>query len=236
MIGETPMKRRTLLWVAPTAAAVATSAPAQLASQTTPLPVVCSLNVGTAGPNAPFVASFLTGLSSTGYVEGRNVVVEHHWAEERPDRLPAMAADLVRRGVKVIITTGDIESIRAAKAATSTIPIILGAYNRDPVADGLVASLARLGGNITGIVSLVNALNLKRLDLLAQCVPNASRFFLLINPTLGAALQAAEVVRQGATARGLELEVLQASNEAEVDEAFELAFREQGYPLVVTAD
>src|SRR5215207_11481885 len=122
------MKRRTFLLVAPGAAAAVTSAPAQLAAQTKSLPTVCSLNVGTYGPNAPFVAAFLIGRANTGYVEGRNVVVEPHWAEERPERLPAMAADLVRRKVDVIITSGGIQSVRAAMAATSSIPIVFGAY------------------------------------------------------------------------------------------------------------
>lgn len=229
------MKRRALLLTASSASVVGAQ-PGRLASQTKSMAVVCSLNVGTSGPNAPFVAAFLSGLASAGFVEGRNVIVEHHWAEERPDRLPAMAADLVRRKVDVIVTSGGIESVRAAKAATSSIPIVFGAYNGDPVADGLVASLARPGGNVTGIVSLVNALNLKRLELLSEVVPESSHFFLLVNPTLSVSLPAAEHVRQAAVSKGLKLELLKASNEAEIDEVFASAFGVRGQPLVVTAD
>ena len=117
-------------------------------------------------------AAFLEGLAETGYVEGQNAAIEYRWAEGRYDRLPALAAELVKRRVDVIVTQGGIPPTRSAKSATSTIPIVF-AVGTDPVEDGLVASLARPGGNLTGVTFMMTELNPKRLELLSELVPQA---------------------------------------------------------------
>jgi putative tryptophan/tyrosine transport system substrate-binding protein len=149
---------------------------------------------------------FLQGLKETGYIEGQNVAIEYHYAENQVDRLPALAADLVRRRVAVIVATGN-EAAPAAKAATTAIPIVF-AIGGDPVATGLVASLNRPGANVTGIANLNAELAPKRLQLLRQVIPNATRFGVLVDPAFPAAqslvtdLQAAAQVVQPYGGRG----------------------------------
>src|ERR1700693_3718023 len=133
-------------------------------------------------PLNPFVAAFRQGLSEAGYVEGQNVTIEYRWAENRYERLPALAADLVGRKVDMIAASGGDLSSRAAKSATSTIPIV-SIIGGDPVAAGLVASLARPGGNLTGVSFLDVELMPKRLELLSELVPQASVIALLVNPS-----------------------------------------------------
>ena len=145
------------------------------------MPVIGFLGSGSPGPFAPFVAAFRQGLSETGYVEGQNVAIEYRWAEGRYDRLPALAADLVGRKVDVIVTGGGTPSALAAKSATSTIPIVF-VVGGDPVGTGLVASLARPGGNLTGVSFLTTELMPKRLELLSELVPQARVIALLVNP------------------------------------------------------
>jgi putative ABC transport system substrate-binding protein len=153
------VKRRDLL----TGLAGTAFLPGMLHAQQKAMPVVGYLSTGcaTPGPNSPFIAAFRQGLNETGYVVGQNLAIEYRWAEGRSDRLPALASELVRRRVDVIVTSGGPAPARAAKNATSTIPIIFN-VGSDPVLDGLVASFARPGGNVTGISMLAGELNAKR--------------------------------------------------------------------------
>jgi putative tryptophan/tyrosine transport system substrate-binding protein len=145
------------------------------------MPLIGYLASGSSGPNAPLVAAFHQGLSDTGYVEGQNLVVEYRWAEGSFDRLPALAADLVGRNVDVIATTGGDSSAVAAKTATSTIPIVF-IVGGDPVEKGLIASLSRPGGNLTGLAMINVWLMAKRFELLSELVPQARVIALLSNP------------------------------------------------------
>src|SRR5215475_13210694 len=145
------------------------------------VPVVGFINLGVADASANRVAAFRKGLSEAGYAEGQNVIVEYHWLEGHYERLPAVVADLVQRRVAVIATPVSTEAARAAKAATATIPIVFG-VGEDPVKLGIVASLARPGGNATGINFLNTELEAKRLGLMRELVPKATRFAVLVNP------------------------------------------------------
>ena len=148
--------------------------PLEARAQQPAMPVIGFLSGALPGPYAPFAAAYHRGLKETGYVEGVNTAIEYRWAEGEVDRLPALAAELVRRKVAVIVATGGSTSAFAAKAATTTIPIVFGATS-DPVKEGLVASLNRPGGNVTGINFLVGEVVAKRLQLLREVVPAARR-------------------------------------------------------------
>ena len=184
--------------------------------------------------NVDRLRSFRQGLKDTGYVEGENVAIEYRWADQ-VDRLPELAAELVRRRVAVIATPATPAAI-AAKAATTTIPIVF-AIGYDPAALGLVASLARPDGNLTGINFLNNELVAKQLDLLGELVPAATRVAALVNPAnvrnTSVALADMEVA---ARARGLQIQVLNASTNREIDAAFATFLRERPDALFVTGD
>jgi putative tryptophan/tyrosine transport system substrate-binding protein len=180
------------------------------------------------------VRAFREGLKDAGYVEGENVTVEYRWAENQLDRLPALAAELVRRRVAVIAVPGGPASALAAKAATSTIPIVF-AVDEDPVKLGLVASLARLGGNATGINILTGELVAKRLELLRELVPGAARVAVLVNPTdTTSAERTLRDVEPAARAIGLQIQVLNASTGREIDAAFATFVRERPDALFVS--
>jgi putative ABC transport system substrate-binding protein len=182
------------------------------------------------------VRAFRQGLKDTGIVEGENVLIEYRWAENRIDRLPALAADLVRRRVAVIAVPGGPDSALAAKAATSTIPIVF-TVNEDPVRLGLVASLARPGGNATGINFLSGELVAKRLELLRELVPGAARVAVLVNPTASTnAERTLRDVEPAARAMGLQIHVLNASTGREIDAAFATFVRERPDALFVGSD
>jgi putative tryptophan/tyrosine transport system substrate-binding protein len=206
------VNRRELLMLLTGAMAVARP----LRAQRKATPVIGFLGIGSPGPVAPSMAAFRQGLSETGYVEGQNVAIEYHWAEGSPDRLPALAADLVGRKVDVIVTQGGILPARAAKDATSTIPIVF--TGGDPVEQGLVASFARPGGNLTGFTFFFVELVPKRLELLLELVPQARVIALLLNPRspnswLGE-------VQQAALTKGVQLPILKATTESEIDAVF----------------
>jgi len=156
------------------------AAPRALRAQQKATPVIGYLSSTSLGAQAPWVAAFRQGLGETGYVEGQNVVIEYRWAEGRYERLPELALDLAGRKVDVIVTQGGIPPARAAKNATSTIPIVF--VGGDPVAAGLVASLARPGGNLTGMVFMTAEMVPKRLELVSELVPQARMIALLVNP------------------------------------------------------
>jgi len=190
-----------------------------LRAQQKAMPVIGFLNVTSAGALEPFVAAFRQGLSETGYVEGQNVAIEYRWAEGRYDRLPALAADLARRKVDVIASTGGDAPALAAKSATSTISTVF-IIGGDPVGAGLVASLARPGGNLTGFTLLGEELTPKRLELLSELVPQARVIALLVNPNTPSVELTMRDVQEAARAKGVQLHILKVGTEGEIDAAF----------------
>jgi putative ABC transport system substrate-binding protein len=172
-------------------------------------------------------------LSEAGYVEGQNVAIEYRWAEGRFERLPELAADLVRRNVDVIVTSGSNRSALAAKSATSTIPIVVLSGD-DPVEAGLVASLARPGGNVTGVGFMVVELTAKRFELLSELVPRVRVVTLLVNPTYSNADRMVREVQEAARAKGVQLDILKAATEDEIDAAFETIGQLHSALLVAT--
>jgi putative ABC transport system substrate-binding protein len=192
--------------------------PLSARAQQAAMPVVGFLNGASAADLAPLMAAFVQGLKGTGYVEGRNVAFEYRWAEGRYDRLPALAADLVRRQVTVIAAAGG-PSAPAAKAATATIPIVFYT-GADPVGAGLVASLNRPGGNVTGVTSLNAEVVPKRLELMHELVPMAGVIALLVNPTNLNAAMLSRDAQAAASAIGLQMQVLNASSDRELDMVF----------------
>jgi putative ABC transport system substrate-binding protein len=199
------------------------------------MPVIGYLSSASPGLTAPFMAAFRQGLSETGYVEGQNVAIEYRWAEGSYDRLPALAADLVGRKVEVIVTGGGTPSTLAAKNATSTIPIVF-AIGDDPVAGGLVASLARPGANLTGISVLLVDLTPKLLELLSELVPRTGVIALLVNPTNPQSERIIKDVQEAARAKGVQLSILKAGAESEIDAAFASLAQLHVGALVIGAD
>jgi len=184
------------------------------------MPVVGFLNITSPDGYAERLRGFRQGLKDTGHVEGENVAIEYRWAEDQPDRLPSLATELVRRQVAVIATLGTTNSALAAKAATTTIPIVF-AVGEDPVRLGLVVSLARPAGNLTGINFFNSELTAKRLELLHELVPTATRVAVLINPTEAAnAETTVRDVQSAAHAIGLQIQVHNASTSREIEAVF----------------
>ncbi len=197
------------------------------------MPVIGFL--GTASANALLLAAFRQGLSEAGYVEGQNLAIEYRWAEGHYDRLPALAAALVGRKVDVIATTGGSVSALAAKSATPTIPIVFAGVS-DPVGDGLVASLARPGNNLTGFSLLNVELTPKRLELLSELVPQARVIAFLVNPNSPQTEGVIRDVQEAGRAKGVQLDILKAGTESEIDAAFATLVQLQAGALVVQAD
>jgi ABC-type uncharacterized transport system substrate-binding protein len=200
------------------------------------LPVVGVLSPGAPETDTRNMTEFRKGLSETGYADGRNVNVDYRWLEGHYDRLPALLADLVRKPVSIIATPGFQAAALAAKAATDTIPIVFGVAE-DPVRLGLVASLARPGGNATGINSFVQEVAAKRLRLLHELVPKAVRVAVLLNPAnASAAKTTLRDVQEAAPIIGLQIQVLNASTIGEIDAAFATLERERPDALFVGPD
>ena len=223
------MKRREFIGIAGGAAMWPLASNAQQKA----MPVIGYLGAGSPGPSAPFVAAFHKGLGESSYVEGQNVAIEYRFAEGRDDQLPALAADLVGRKVDVIVTFGG-GAPRAAKAASQTIPIVF-ALGGDPIAIGLVASLARPGGNVTGVSFLGGELTSKRLELISELVPHARAIALLVNPNNPGASVVREM-QEAARTKGVQLPILYAATESEIDAAFASLVQGKADALVVPAE
>jgi putative ABC transport system substrate-binding protein len=224
------MKRRNLIWVL----AGAVAYPILAGAQQKAMPVVGFLNTGSPDPSAPFVAAFLQGLRETGYVEGQNVAIEYRWAEAHYDRLPGLAADLVRSNVDVIVTIAAAPAL-AAKNATSTTPIVFAGVG-DPVGFGLVASLPRPNGNLTGFSNINVELTPKRFELLSELVPHAKIVALLANPNNVNTDSIIGDMQEAARAKGLQLAILKAGTEGEIDEAFATLVELRAGALLVAGD
>jgi putative ABC transport system substrate-binding protein len=202
------------------------------------MPVVGFLNAASPDVSAHVVGAFRLGLNETGYVEDRNVAVEYRWAENHYDRLPALAAELVDRRVSVIATGRNTLAALAAKAATTTIPIVF-LMGGDPVKAGLVTSLNRPGGNVTGVTTLNVEITPKRLEVLRELLPTTSIMAVLINPLNNPAIVEAErrQAQEAANTLGLQMiHVLQASTERDLDDAFSTLIQRRAGGLVITAD
>ena len=185
-----------------------------------PMKKIGFLSVSSPGPHAPFVAAFNEGLKEVGFIEGQNLAIEYSWAEGNFDRLPALAADLIHNKVDVIAAMSGDVSIRAAIRASSTIPVVF-ITGSDPVQTGLVASLARPGGNVTGLSMIATELMAKRFELLSELVPQIRTIALLINPKYHSATEGTiPLVQQAATVKGVRLHILKATDEDEFEPAF----------------
>jgi putative tryptophan/tyrosine transport system substrate-binding protein len=214
----------------------AASWPFAARAQQPAVPVVVFLHPGASEVGARDVAAFRKGLQESGYVEGQNVTIEYQWLEGQYDRLPAVMGDLVRRPVAVIAIPGSGPATRAAKAATATIPIVFGVAG-DPVQLGLVDSLARPGGNATGVNFLAEEVAAKRLRLLHELVPKAARVAVLVNPANAAATEnTLRDLREAAPIIGLQIQVLKATTIGEIDGAFAMLARERPDALFVGPD
>ena len=205
-------------------------------AQQAAMPLIAFIDATSAVASARWTAAFRNGLNETGYTEGRNVAVEYHWLEGRYDRLPALLAELVGRRVAVIATPGSTPAALAAKAATTTIPIVFGVAE-DPVKLGLVANLARPGGNATGVNFFVSEVVRKRLGLLRDLIPRAVRIAAMINPGNAATAEATlREVQNAADALGLQIHVVNASTSDEINAAFAAISHERVEALFLGPD
>jgi putative tryptophan/tyrosine transport system substrate-binding protein len=230
------MRRRDFITLSGGAAAAALLRPSAAHAQQPTLPVVGILNPGASEASTRNVTAFRKGLNETGYVEGQNVTVEYHWLEGKYDRLPALLADLIREHVAIIAAPGFQAAALAAKAATATIPIVFGVGD-DPVQLGLVASLARPGGNATGINSFAQEVGGKRLRLLHELVPKAVRVAILLNPANASAAETTmRDLKEATPILGMQIQILNASTIGEIDTAFASLEHERPDALFVAPD
>jgi putative ABC transport system substrate-binding protein len=225
------MKRREFIAVMGGAATWPLAAQAQQPA----MPVIGSLSGRSPDEAATVIAAFHRGLAEMGYVEGKNVAVEYRWAEGRYDRLPTLAAELVSRHVAAIAATGGSVSALAAKAVTTTIPVVFSSGG-DAVKLGLVASLNRPGGNVTGVNLIFGALGAKRLELLREAIPGVSSLAMLVNPNYPSAADEVASVQASARDLGLRIAVLNAPAESDFEPAFATLTRQKTAGLLVTDD
>jgi len=227
------MKRRGFIKLMVGAAAVW---PLAARAQQTAIPVIGVLNGVSEAEFARQMAAFRAGLGESGFIEGRNVAIEYRWADGHTEQLPAMAADLVARKVAAIWAGGSLQGVRAAMAATQTIPIVFTTAT-DPVASGLVASLNRPGGNVTGVTALGSELEPKRLEMLYEMLPSATRFAVLVNPNSPITMkERIEGAQTAAQRLGLELVILKAGTAAEIEAAFMETTERRASALLVADD
>ena len=210
-----------------------TAWPLTARAQQPTMPVIGFLSDASPGPYTPILAAFRQGLKETGFVEAQNVVIEYRWAEGQHDRLPSLVSDLVRREVAVIVCGGGNFSAPAAKAATTTIPIIF-AMGGDPVEFGLVASLNRPGGNITGVSQLTSTLLAKQLELLHELVPTGTVIGMLVNPDVADIENQLKNVREAARALGLQIVVGHVAAESELDTAFKVLVQQRTNAVLIS--
>lgn len=225
------MRRREFI----TAIGVTAASTLMARAQQPRIPLVGFLSVGSANTSALLVAAFRQGLQETGYIEGQNIAIEFRWADGQYDQLPALASDLVGRQVAVIVTAGGEGSAFAAKAASSTIPIVFN-VGRNPVGLGLVASLSHPGGRITGINLFSAELAAKRLGLLHDLMPTTSVIAHLVNPKFPTTEDNIREVEKAAGPIGLQIVLLKASSESEIDAAFATILQNGARALLVGAD
>jgi putative ABC transport system substrate-binding protein len=227
------MRRREFITLA---GGAAVDWPLAARAQQPPLPVVALVSLRSAEASVRLANAFRKGLNEAGWVDGQNVTVEYNWLDGRFDRVSSVIADIVRRRVVVIATPGTIYGAQAAKAATTTIPIVFGVGD-DPVKQGLVASLARPGGNATGYNFLLAEIGAKRIELLHGLVPKAARFAMLVNPgNIPIAARTLREVPEAARAIGLQLRILNASTKDEIEAAFDTLVRDKIDALFVAPD
>ena len=223
------MRRRTAITFL---GGVATTWPLAGQTQQSAIPVIGFLSGASPAPFAHLVAAFRQGLGDSGFVEGQNVAIEYRWAENRYERLPEMANDLVRRQVAVLVASGGDNAALSAQAASATIPIVFSAGG-DPVANGLVASLGRPGANLTGVSLLTTLLEAKRLSLLREALPAATRIGLLVNPSGTVVQMMVQESEQAARSLGVRLVVVKAQAESEFEAAFASLLQQRADALVV---
>ena len=226
------MKRREFITLLGGAAAMW---PLALRAQQPAMPVIGLLHPGSPEANARFVAGFRKGLAETGYVEGRNILIEYRWGHGESTRLPELAADLVSRAANVIVTPGGVAAALAAKAETATIPIVF-VIGVDPVQAGLVVSLNRPGGNVTGITSMNSGLAAKQLGLLHQLLQRDARFVVLVNSSNPQIRLAVADVKAAAAAMGQPLDIVIAKTNREITPAFKEAVQKRADAILISPD
>ena len=226
------MKRREFITLLGGAAAMW---PLALRAQQPAMPVIGLLHPGSPEANAKFVAGFRKGLAETGYVEGRNILIEYRWGHGESTRLPELAADLVSRAANVIVTPGGVAAALAAKAETATIPIVF-VIGVDPVQAGLVVSLNRPGGNVTGITSMNSGLAAKQLGLLHQLLQRDARFVVLVNSSNPQIRLAVADVKAAAAAMGQPLDIVIAKTNREITPAFKEAVQKRADAILISPD
>jgi len=227
------VRRRTFITLLGGAAA---AWPLGASAQQSTLPVIGFLSIASPEAWIDYVAAFKQGLAQAGFIEGRNVAIEYRWARGDYSRLPALANELVSRRVSVLATYGGARSALAAKDATSSIPIVFMFGDGDPVAYGLVRSFNEPGGNVTGVTMVAGLLEPKRLEILHELLPGARLVYILINPNNAGVAQDLPSIVGAAGPLGINLEVVKASTEDEIDAAFSIVARERAQALMVMND